>query len=173
MKQFHCFVAVLAMMAAPWCARAADDNAWCRKNWKGDIVLATGSYRGLDKGVVVQKDCSIIVRPGTLMDRGSFNCEAVSRWRVERSLFRKVKLNGGLGTRFDANDSVFEDCGFCKRSAWYVAYWGTRWNFENCVFSKRFMVHPLSVGAYSIRAINCTFYDLAVPKITYKDDPSK
>ncbi len=173
MKRIHCFVAALVMMAVPWCTRAADPNAWCYMSWKGEITLPRGNYRGSDKSVHMGRKCHIAVAPGTLIERACFEGENDSKWKVERSLFRKVEVSGDCGSQFEATDSVFDDCHFRKRGPWYVAYWSTRWNYENCVFAKRFLSGKFSVVNYSVSAVGCTFCDITLPKIEYKDDPSK
>jgi len=178
MKHLHCLVVALVTVTASWYVRAADaapanQNAWRHKNWKGEIAMAAGNYRGLDKGVHVDTRCQVVVDPGVLIDGGRFDGERDIKWKVERSLFRKVEISGDLGLRFEANDSVFDDCYFHRRGPWFVAYWSTRWSFENCVFAKRFLPSRGTVGQYSVRAIGCTFYDIKLPKIEYKDDPSK
>jgi len=152
----------------------ADTEAWRLSEWSGQIVLPAGNYRGADKGVVLQNDCRIVVGPGTRIDGGRFVSANVSlhktRWQVQRSLFRKVELHLGLEARFEANQSVFEECSFSKAGKWNYVLWDTWWSFEDCVFSKRFAFAPLWVRSYSVRAIGCTFYDMELPRVTYRTD---
>jgi len=178
MKRFHCFVVALAALGVSWCVLAADvapanPNAWRHKNWEGEINIPTGHYRGPDKGVHTERHTHIVVAPGTLIEGGRFSCDNGSIWNVERSLFRKVDIASDAGSRFEAKDSVFDDCVLHKGGVWSVAMWSTRWSYDNCVFAKRFIPGRWNVGTYSVRAIGCTFYDIALPKIEYKDDPSK
>jgi predicted Ser/Thr protein kinase len=153
---------------------AASAEAWRLSEWSDRIVLPAGNYRGPDKGVVLNQDCKIVVGPGTLIDGGRFVSADVlsheTRWQVQRSLFRKVELSLCLDARFEANQSVFDECFFSRRSQWNWVLWDTRWSFEDCVFSKRFAFDPLWVRSYSVRAIGCTFYDIELPRITYRTD---
>ena len=151
----------------------ADPNAWRLTNWSGQVVLRTGNYRGRDKSVHIGRHTDIVVAPGTLIEAGRFIGENVNIWNVERSLFRKVDISADSGSRFEAKESVFDDCLLQKGGAWYVDRWSTRWNFENCVFAKRFLPIRSSVVNYSVRAFDCTFHDIVLPEIEYKDDPSK
>jgi hypothetical protein len=152
-------------------ADLADANAWHFMIWKGEIILPAGNFRGPEKGIHLEKDCHVIVSPGTLIKDARFGGGG-AKWKIEGSLFRRVELWGDLGERLDAKDSVFEECNFHKGGGWWVSAWSTRWNLENCVISKQFLPSSISVTDYAIRAIDCTFYDLTLPKIGYKEDPS-
>ncbi len=168
-----CQVAVVLGLAAARAADVApaDASAWSLKDWKGAIVLPAGNYRGPEKGLHLEKDCHVIVSPGTLIKDAQFGGGG-AKWKVDGSLFRKVSISGDMGERLEAKDSAFEECSFSKGGGWFVAYWSTRWIFENCVFSKKFFPSKWHVGDYSVCATDCTFYDLTMPKIGYKDDPS-
>jgi len=163
MKRFHCLIVALFAVAAPW----------QHKNWQGEVALSAGRYRGPDKGVRVEEKCGIVIAPGTLIEKARFDGERSIKWNVGHSLFRNVEVSADLGGRFEANDSVFDDCIFRKRGGWVVHLWSSRWNFANCVFAKRFLSGRISVHDYSVSAIGCTFYDVSLPKFEYRDDPAK
>lgn len=148
-------------------------DAWRPSKWvKGEIILPAGHYRGSNKRIATERHCDLVVSTGTLIEQARFETDNTCLWKIEGSLFRKVDLGMGNGSRFEAKDSAFDDSGFRKAGGWYNAYWSTRWRFENCVISKQFLPDKWHVGDYSVRAVGCTFYDIKLEKIGYKDDPS-
>jgi hypothetical protein len=178
MKRFHYVVFVLATIAATCGAKAADavpadPNAWRLTHWSGKVELLVGNYRVQSKGVRLERRCHIVVPAGTLIEGGGFNGDRDCIWSIDRSLFRKVDVSCNCGSRFQAKDSAFYDCNFKKSGGWSVDLWSSRWDFENCVFAKQFLPIQCRVRDYSVRAIGCTFYDIKLPEIESKDDPSK
>ena len=176
MRRILGLTAVFAIVPASAALRAADASsaasAWQTRKWAGDVILPMGHYRGPGKEVHIEKDCRVTVGPGTLLERAKFGGGG-SKWRVEGSLFREVELWGDLGLRFEAKDAAFDDCYFHKGGGFWVSLWSTRWHLENCVFSRRFLPGRWGVVDYAVRATDCTFHDLTLSSISYKDDPAK
>ena len=52
---------------------------------------------------------------------------------------------------------VFEDFGFDKDDNWFSFWWSTRWRFDNCIFTKKFIRGDLPPLDYSAHASHCTF----------------
>ena len=178
MKLFRCLAAVLAIASVAQGAHAADaapadTNAWHLSKWeKGQIVLPAGHYRGSGKSINTERHCSLVVGPGTLIEQVRFETDNNCDWKADGGLFRKLDLGMGCGSKFEARNSIFDDSIFWKAGGWYNAYWSTRWYFENCVIAKRFLPAKCNVIDFSVRATGCTFYDIELPRISYKDDPS-
>ncbi len=162
--------ALLLVPALPAADAAADSEVWRGDEWNTDVALPAGNYSGAGKTVDVQKEVSISVNPGASVENVKFDGKA--KWSISGSLFREVSIAGDMGLLVGAKDSAFENCDFFKSGSWFVNLWSTRWRFENCVFGRRFFGRTLGVTDYSVRAVNCTFYDLELPAIGYKDDPA-
>jgi len=167
--------AATSMLVQAVSPRPADPNDWCLKNWDGEIRLSRGNYCGPQKkmDIHLEKDCRVAVSAGTFIKQARFRCESGSRWTVTGSLFREVDLGGDYALNFEATDSLFDECNFHKGGNLIISLWSTRWIFQNCVFSKHFFPENASVVDYSIRAIECTFHNLTLSKMRYKDDPAK
>jgi hypothetical protein len=153
-------------------ALAADEPAWRYKTWGSDIAIPEGAYRGDAKGVHVENDRTVAIGPGAVVEGAKLHGDRSPHWKIDGSLLRDVEITGDLGLQFEAKNSAFEGCALHKSGGWFVDAYSTRWSFENCVFSRDFIGKNFGVGDYSIRAVNCTFYNLTLPKIGYKGDPA-
>lgn len=177
MKNVHCLIGALVILSAPLPTQAADVSPpdaklWRYTNWTDEVVLRTGNYRCSDKDVFLENNCRVVVKPGTLVEQAKFIGKRGPKWNIETCLFRKVEVTGDLGFQFEAKDSVFDDCNLHRCGPWYVSKWSTRWRFDNCVITAQFLASPCYVENYSVQAIGCTFYDVALPEIADKRDLS-
>ncbi len=140
--------------------------------WDSEVTIPAGSYREAHP-IHLKGEFKVTVQPGVCIEDVKFEGkDKAQHWQVDGDLFRKVKVTGQMSVSMNAKNSGFEDCEFFKEGGWFVDYWSTRWNFENCVFTKKFF-HDFGVTDYAIKAVHCTFIGLKLPVIGLKGDPSK
>lgn len=153
-------------------AFAANEPAWRYKIWSTDIAIPEGAYRGDAKGVKVENDHTITIGPGAVIEGAKLRGDRSPHWKIEGSLLRDAEIGGDLGLQFDAKDSAFDGCALHKLGGWTVDSYSTQWRYENCVISRVFIGKEFHVINYGVHAVNCTFYNIALPKITYRGDPA-
>jgi hypothetical protein len=157
-------------LAAP----PADRNAWRFDEWSGVVAIPAGSYRGADKGVEIKQGSRMTVGPQVTLENLRMRGRAPQHtsWAIERSFLRDCAIGGDFGAHVNVKDSACQNSSFNRTGSWSIDFWSTGWRFENCVFAKLFM-RDFGVGSSSVRADKCTFYDLTLPGIGYKEDPSR
>lgn len=163
------FTGILSFLAAgPAPGQGAPSVA---RIWDSTIKIAPGAYRAA-KPIELNGQIEITASPWTMIDGITFNgTKANQSWHLDGTIMRRVNLSGQLGISLEAKNSVFEDCGLSKTGGWFVDMWGSHWQFDNCIFTKKFMRADLPVGDYSVHAAYCTFYDIKLPTIGVKGDP--
>jgi hypothetical protein len=151
---------------------AAQDQPYLARVWDSSIKIPPGGYRA-GKPIELDGKIDITTAPWTLIDNVTFNgAKDKQHWTLDGTIFRRVNLNGQLGIKMDAKDSVFEDCEMAKTGAWFVKMWGSHWNFDNCIFTEKFLTTDLTVQNYAVHATHCTFYGVKLPTIKYgSEDP--
>jgi uncharacterized protein YjbI with pentapeptide repeats len=150
---------------------AAQDRPYLARLWDSPINIPPGGYRA-GKQIELDGKIDITTAPWTLLDNVTFNgAKDAQHWHLAGTIFRRVNLSGQLGVRLDAKDSVFENCEMQKTGGWFVSMWGSHWNFDNCIFTEKFLGSELSVSNYEVHATRCTFSGVKLPAITYKNDP--
>lgn len=138
--------------------------------WDVDVTIPPGAYRAT-KPIELDGKFLVQTQPGTFIEGVSFQGKkGDQRWKIEGTQFRKVHIGGQLGLNVEAADSVFEDCELSKDTSWFVSWWGTRWKFDNCIFTQKFMRGDLPVNDYSVKATRCTFYNIKLPSIGVKEN---
>jgi hypothetical protein len=152
-------------------ASAQDQQPYLARVWDSSITIPPGGYRA-EKPIELDGKIDISTAPWTLIDNVTFNgAQKGQHWHLDGTIFQRVNLSGQLGVRMDAKDSVFEDCEMKKTGGWFVSMWGSHWNFDNCIFTEKFLTSDLSVQNYEVHATHCTFYGVKLPTITYSKDP--
>jgi hypothetical protein len=141
------------------------------KVWDQPIVLGPGAYRS--GRITPKNDAKHTIQPGALVEKSSFNAAGAAHWLIDGALLREVKFGGDLGTHFLAKNSAFEECFFYKNGGWFVQWAGTKWRFENCVFTRSFMPAGFGVHDYSVSAVSCTFVGIKMPTFGLKKNPSE
>lgn len=141
------------------------------RTWDQDITVPAGPYRAA-KPIVLEGRFNVTVQSGALIEGVDFAGKADQRWSIDGALLRRTRIVGELGVHLTAKDTAFDDCTLHRVGGWFVSWWGSKWRFENCVFSKRFMIPSVDVGNYAIRAVNCTFLNIKMPAIGHKEDPA-
>lgn len=166
-----CCLAALA--ASSPAATAADAIASHQATlWDKEITLPPNAYRAA-KPVELNGDFTVTTRPGTLLEGVSFLTRGgVQHWHLDGTLLRRVRITGKRYASGHGIDSVFEDWEFNKDDNWYSFWWSTRWKFDNCIFTKRFIRGELTTVDYSAHADHCTFYGVKLPGINLKDNPA-
>jgi hypothetical protein len=160
---------VFCLMAAV--SARAQDGPWNAQIWDSDINLPMGGYRAAQP-IELDGKINITMVPGTMIDNVVFHgAQAAQHYHLHGVIMNLVKLNGQLGVSMDAKTCVFQNCEMDKIGAWFVDMWGSHWKFDNCVFTEKLINDAFSVGNYSVYATDCTFYDVKLPTITFKNDP--
>ena len=163
------FGAISMMAAIP--ARAADEP-FSAHLWDQAITLPPCAYRA-GKAIELQGSFGVTTSPWTMLDGISFNgTQSGQQWHLSGTILQRVNINGQLGISMDAKDCVFENCSLSKGGGWFVSWWGSNWEFHNCIFTQKFIGSDLPPGDYSVRAYDCTFYDAKLPTIGLRDDPA-
>ena len=141
-------------------------------NWDKEITLPTDAYRAA-KGIDLNGDFTVKTQPGTLIEGVGFHARSgVQHWHVEGTLFRRVNVTVKRNGSGHGIDSAFEDFDFNKDDNWYNFWWSTRWRFDNCVFTKKFLRGELTPLDYSVHATRCTFYGMKLPGVGFKENPA-
>lgn len=167
----------LALCALAICLGApirteADTGSYQAATWDKEITLPTGDYRAA-KPVELNGDFTVKTQANTLVDGVSFLARGgVQHWDVEGTQFRRVHLTVKRNGSGHGVDSVFEDFDFNKDDSWYNFWWSTRWQFENCIFTKKLLRADLPPVDYAVKASRCTFYGVKLPTVGLKDNPA-
>jgi len=148
--------------------------------WVGSLTIPAGSYRPLrriDIGAPGKRDpkaqndeqrCDVTSLPGMRMENVRFHLKEGS-WKADGGLFREVKITADLGGSFEAKNCLFQDCMFAKEGPWYIAFFSSRWNFTNCVFTGSFMQN-WRLGDVGMKLDGCTFHEVDFIPIGFKTD---
>ena len=148
--------------------------------WMGNITLPAGVYDpsykvtigapGLDdpNANKSERRADVVSQPGVRFEGGYVFIREGS-WKMERSLLRNLVLTQDLGGRIEARDSLFENCSLGKNGPWYTTFHSTKWQFENCVFTREFLSRWL-VGQIGMKLDRCTFHDIDFVPVGYKTD---
>lgn len=140
--------------------------------WDQDITLPVDAYRA-PKPIDLKGSFTIKTQAGTLVDAVSFQArDDRQHFHMEGTQFRRCRFGVKMGGSGHGIDCVYEDCNFNKDDAWFVAWWSTRWIFDNCIFTKQFVRSDLSPGDYAAHATRCTFYGVKLPTVGFKGDPA-
>lgn len=141
------------------------------RTWDSAITLLPGGYRA-PKPITLKGNFDVTISPWTLIDGVTFGgVQSGQRWHLNGTIMHRVSLYGQLGVAMNARNSVFEDCDMGKTGGWFVSWWGSHWDFDNCIFTTKFLGNDLDVGNYSIHATGCTFYDVNLATIVYRGNP--
>lgn len=154
-----------------------------KAEWTGKLAIPAGTYRPLrriDIGAPGKKEpganydeqrADVTSLPGMRIENVRFHLREGS-WQAAGGHFRDVKITADLGGKFEARDSLFQDCVFAKEGAWFVAFFSTKWQFTNCVLAGSFMQawKLIDVG---MKLDSCTLMDLDLVPIGYKDDAAE
>jgi len=131
---------------------SAQDQPYLARVWDSSVALPPGGYRAA-KPIELDNSIQITTAPQTLIDNVTFNgARGDQHWHFDGAILRRVNLSGQLGITMDAKNSVFENCGMSKTGGWFVSMWGSHWNFDNCIFTQKFLGGGLSVADYQVHA---------------------
>jgi hypothetical protein len=165
------FLLLLLLAGGLRICHAADGPLQAR-TWDVETTIPAGGYRS-QKSIDLTGDWSPKVERGAVIDDIGFHGRAgVQHWKVEGAILNNVRISGKRGMSLRASDSVLENCDFWKDDNWYDFWWSTRWRFENCIFTKKFVRGDLPPLDYSARAVGCTFYNVKLPWVGMKENPA-
>ncbi len=153
-------------------AFAANETAWRYKIWDTDVVVPEGAYRGDGKPVTLEGSHLIAIGPGAVIENTKLHSEATPHVKIEGSLVRDLELSSESGLQFEAKDSALEVCGPPKSGYYEGSSSATKWHYENCVIARDFFGKGIYSSYGSVVATNCTFYNISLPKVTYRGDPA-
>lgn len=167
---------VLLLLAAFLCTASAQDPAgpwWQNFWWTGTQTMERGAYRGTGAFLRVAKGSNISVSPGCMVE----GLRAVDlgdvKWNARDSIFLDGAMALGLGAKLDAADCLFQNFEISRTSRTENDLWSMSLAYDNCVIAVKFMPKIFSVTSFSVRASHCTFLDISLPGILYKNDPAR
>jgi|GEM_PF-5447091 len=165
-----CLVAfALTGATLPTCS--ADPLPWEAHKWDLPLNLGPGGWHGV-KAVVSEDKRKHQILPGAFVEGAVFEGKGGINWKVEGAFLKDCNFSGDLGFHFEAKDSAFEGCKLHKSGGWFVGWAGTKWRLTNCLITRSFLPKDIGLHDYSVRAVNCTFVGVEMPKMTHKNDPS-
>ncbi|MDB6070286.1 MAG: hypothetical protein JWL81_1457 [Verrucomicrobiales bacterium] len=148
----------------------AQDAAWLSPEWMQDVTLPAGAYDGGGRQVHVGK-FKVSWEEGSLVENLQFRMEGEAQFSATRCHFRRLGVGLTLWARMDLTDCVVEGANFQKINPWFdTSKPSTKWRFNNCVIAGSFMGDKFTVVDCSVRAMNCTFLDMKMPVIWYRDN---
>ena len=168
------FLLIVSMwlMLCPMASAQTATASYQALNWDKEITLPPDAYRAA-KGIDLNGDFTVKTQPETLVEGVGFHARSgVQHWHVEGTLFRRVNVTVKRNGSGHGIDSVFEDFDFNKDDNWYNFWWSTRWRFDNCVFTKKLLRSDLPPLDYSVHATRCTFYEIKLPTVGFKENPA-
>lgn len=154
-----------------------------KAEWTGRLTIPAGIFRPIrriDVGAPGKKDpkaqydeqrCDVTSLPGMRMENVRFHLREGS-WKADGGLWREVRITADLGGSFEAKNSLFQNCAFAKEGPWYIAFFSSRWNFTNCVFTGGFMEN-WKLGDVGMKLNACTFEGVNFIPIAYKADATE
>ena len=153
-------------------SQTSNSPLWYHREWSTNFSVPAGHYIGPEKGAVVVNDKSSITwETGSVVSKAEFDIGGESKMFAHGVWFRDIRFGVGLWGRFVAKNSAFENTTMLKTRQWYdKRNSSTAWRFDNCVFVKKFMRDEVHVADISVVAKNCTFIDLKVPVIHYRNN---
>lgn len=144
---------------------------------RGKIDITPGKYLPKYKIVLGAKvnptdkklePATVTTRQNTIIERADILIYE-GLWQAEETRFAQTQLKIDLGGALVARHSLFEDCTMGKGGAWFVKWHSSKWTFEDCVFTRQF-ISPLKINDIGIKAKNCTFYDVPLAIVQFKED---
>lgn len=145
--------------------------------WRGAVNIAPGNYspkhpiilgakanpkdEGLQPASVTSSPGTAIKGADILIDEGT--------WESVGTHFKDCAIRIDLGGDFNAKRSLFENCALSKGGAWFVAWFSSKWSFDQCVFTGQFIA-PIPVHDIGMKVTNCSFYDVDLSTVSYKTD---
>jgi len=141
----------------------------------GELILSGGSHRLRDELQIGKRQDHTEEERGflTVKDRAEISGGAI--WTnfgtlvAENSRFEGVALTEELQGTFTATRTLFENCTFAKKGGWQVAWFGTKWHFDECVFHGSFFPEWTNAQV-GLNITNCTFIDVEFPSFQMKTD---
>jgi hypothetical protein len=170
MRLAYSFVA-LSLAAGTEICHGADSPLQAR-TWDVETVIPAGGYRS-QKSIDLLGDWSPKVERGAVIDDIGFHGRGgVQHWKVDGAILNNVRISGKRGMSLRATDTVLENCEFWKDDNWFDFWWSTKWRFDNCIFTKKFVRGDLPPLDYSARATGCTLYNVKLPWVGMKENPA-
>ncbi len=164
---FLAAVCLLGVVSPGW----GKTDPWLERPWRENMSIPAGLWQGAGKQIVVMNRLAVTWLPGSLVERVDLKFEGEARLAAKGSHFRNASIGLGLWARLDVEDCVFESPHFRKVDGWYDKQnSSTKWRFANCVFTKSFMGGEFLVADCSVRGLNCTFIDMKMPSIGYRNN---
>lgn len=141
----------------------------------GELTLSGGSHRLRDELQIGKRQDDTEEERGflTVKDRAEISGGAI--WTnfgalvAENARFEGVTLTEELHGSFKATKTLFEKCTFAKKGGWGVAWFGTKWHFDECVFHDSFFPKWTN-SEVGLNLTNCTFIDVDFPSFRMKTD---
>ena len=116
------------------------------------MTLPPGAYRAT-KPIHLDGDFTVRTKPNTQIEGVQFHARSVvQHWELEGTVLQRVAITGKRLATGHAVNCVFEDFQFDKDDNWYSFWWSTRWRFDNCIFTKKFLRGDLPPLDYSAHA---------------------
>lgn len=134
----------------------------------GKVTLSGGSHRLRDELQIGKRKDNIESEKGflTVKDRAEISRGAIwvnfGALVAENARFEGVALKEELQGRFTATKSLFENCTFSKKGGWMVAWFGTKWELDQCAIHDSFFPEWTN-SKMGLKITNCTFIDVDFP----------
>jgi hypothetical protein len=148
--------------------------------WVGSLTIPAGTYRPLRRIDIGgpgkanpnenarEQRCDVTSLPGMRMENVRFHLRE-GTWMAAGGFFRDVKITADLGGRFEARDSLFENCAFGKEGAWVVSFFSSKWKFTNCVITGSFMQN-WRLKDVGVQLEGCTLEDVNLIPLQFMAD---
>ena len=141
----------------------------------GELTLSGGNHRLREEFQIGRRKDNTDDEKGflTIKDRAQLYGESI--WTNFGTLvatdarFEKVLIREELHGTFTASRCLFEDCSFDKKGGWFVAWFGTKWHFDECVFQGSFFRRWANSNV-GLKISNCTFIGVEFPSFQMKND---
>jgi hypothetical protein len=141
----------------------------------GEVTLSPMTYRPRNQVQVGNRqdkqNGTLQCPPGTQFDGASLFAD-LGLISADHVIFKECKLFANLAGTFQAKDSLFSECEMHRGGAWFVAFYSTKWIFENCAFTHSFFT-AWSTHNQGLKINRCTFHDVEFVPITYTADAGK
>ena len=142
----------------------------------GELVISGGSHRlrkevqiGRRKEVLESEKGYLSLKDGAEITGGGFFAN-FGRFTIDQSRLEDVAIREELQATFSGTKSIFQDCTFAKGGGWGVAWFGSKWEFTDCVFKGSFFKRWTSADV-GVKIMNCTFYDVKFPAFDIRENP--
>lgn len=148
----------------------AEEIPWLVHPWKYNFDIPAGNYAGTQVPINVARTVQIGWLPGSQITDLELRMETAAGMQATACQFRLLSLGLSLKGKLDIRDSLLDECALKKINVWSDKKDpATRWRLSNCIIAKTFMGDAITVVDCGVRAVNCTFLDVKMPTVQYRN----